>query len=305
VVDDNSDDETSGIVRELASGRENEYVVRLVRPPRAKDKDPAPKKTAIDAGIRATDGSILIVTDADCVVGPCWIRTVVSRFDTDVVMVSGPVGYTRDGTWFGDLQRLEFAGMVAIGGGSIEMGWPLLCSGANIAYRREAFESIGGFEGIDHIGSGDDDLLMEKMHEHTPLRIRFCADPAALTWTAPSRTFGRFVQQRIRWASKGRLYASASKRLLLLAIFVFLGFVAASPVVAYLWPDLLPVVVAAWAAKIVADALILSSAVNLISGKKLLGLVPVGEIVHAAYVVAVGLAGTAGGYSWKGRRLLQ
>ena len=38
-----------------------------------------------------------------------------------------------------------------------------MCNGANLAYERKAFFEVNGFTGIDHIASGDDMLLMQKI----------------------------------------------------------------------------------------------------------------------------------------------
>jgi len=38
-----------------------------------------------------------------------------------------------------------------------------MCNGANLAYEKQAFFDVNGFEGIDDVASGDDMLLMHKL----------------------------------------------------------------------------------------------------------------------------------------------
>ena len=65
-------------------------------------------------------------------------------------------------------------GMMCITGGGIYLGNDGLGNGANLAYTREVFQGVGGFEGIDHLASGDDVLLMQKFVEKYPEPGGFC-----------------------------------------------------------------------------------------------------------------------------------
>ena len=48
-----------------------------------------------------------------------------------------------------------------------------MCNGANLAYEKKAFNEVSGFEGIDHIASGDDMLLMHKIRKKYPDRFNY------------------------------------------------------------------------------------------------------------------------------------
>ena len=39
---------------------------------------------------------------------------------------------------------------------------PFLCNGANMAYKKELFTNLHGFEGNNNLASGDDIFLLEK-----------------------------------------------------------------------------------------------------------------------------------------------
>jgi len=97
------------------------------------------KKTALLKGIESATGEIIVTTDADCWFGPQWLSALLSEFSSDTGFVSGPVAFTQGESLFARFQQLEFAGLVLTGAGLIGSGYPVICNGANIAYRRDLF----------------------------------------------------------------------------------------------------------------------------------------------------------------------
>jgi cellulose synthase/poly-beta-1,6-N-acetylglucosamine synthase-like glycosyltransferase len=85
----------------------------------------------------------------------------------------------------------------------MHLHFPFTCNGANLSYRKEVFEAVEGFKGIDHIASGDDELLMKKIACKYPQGFRFQSKSWVKTW--PQRTLPELMQQKIRWASKWKL----------------------------------------------------------------------------------------------------
>ncbi|MEM7038037.1 MAG: glycosyltransferase, partial [Bacteroidota bacterium] len=192
VVNDHSEDATRDLAEEAAGIAGNFRVLDL-----EKAQGVAYKKAAVAAGIAAAKGEIILTTDADCTMGPGWISAMVAQFRPEVGMVSGPVLLESE-TTFGHFQALEFMGLIAVGAGAIEAGTPNMCNGANLAYRKAVFEEVGGFAGIDHIASGDDELLMHKIAAETNYIGAFakCSGAVVRTaahhiWTAWSALRGR------------------------------------------------------------------------------------------------------------------
>lgn len=216
VVDDHSTDQTRKIAEEFIGFRKNWKVLSLIKP-----KGTAYKKAAITQAIQNSDGDIILTTDADCRVGKHWIRTMVSEFKNSTVgLVSGPVTMWDNGTWFQQFQSLEFTGLIAIGAGSMQRGAPNMCNGANLAYRRDAFYEVNGFEGVDHIASGDDELLMHKIYSTSKYLVKFQKSREAIVNTAPCYTFRQFLNQRIRWVSKSTHYKNKAITLIMSCIYL-------------------------------------------------------------------------------------
>jgi len=309
VVDDLSDDRTAALVEGVA---ESNGRVRLLRMPENLERTRAHKKRAIEKGIAHARGAVILTTDADCTAGPGWIGAMAGAFG-DVAadpqagpvtaFVSGPVVYTIERPALLQIQALEFLGLVALGAGMIGAGRPVTCNGANVAYRKDVFNALGGFSGIDHLTSGDDELLMQKVAQETPHRVAFCADPAATVETEPVRTVGGFIQQRRRWASKSMHYPSPA---LVAGGVVAWGFHAALLTGAALtpfFPLLAPPVAASLALAVGAEAALLVPAARHLGRPRLpRWLLPM-ELLRIPYFVYIGVAGLFGGYEWKGRRV--
>lgn len=318
VVDDDSADATvpiveqlqarfNGVLAPLGDGEngdekdaDDEARLRLVRVGAA-TRARAHKKHALTRGVAAARGDLVLTTDADCLVPPGWIRTMAACFEDDVGFVSGPVLYRLGPAPFARLQALEFLGLVAIGAGAIGVGRPNLCNGANVAYRRALFEAVGGYAGIDHVTSGDDELLMQKIARTTAWRVRFCAARAAVVVTEPAETVAAFVAQRRRWASKGPRYPSPALVAMLAAIYGFYVALLAGTLLLPVVPALGPAVGAAWALKLVAEAAVLVPAASHFQRRRLIPYLLVGQLLYVPYVVFIAPAGALSGYTWKDR----
>src|SRR5690606_33041555 len=108
------------------------------------------KKYAITQAIAQAHGDIMVTTDADCRMGKNWLSTDIQKFEeSDCYMLSSPVSYSEEKSFFEILQTLEFQYLIGLGAAGIGNGAPTTCNGANLAYRRDIFYEVGGFNGID------------------------------------------------------------------------------------------------------------------------------------------------------------
>src|SRR5690606_13528680 len=169
VVDDHSTDETSAVVQSFAS----EGVTLLT----LNESEPlnSYKKKAIATAISEASGHLIITTDADCRMEANWLATVVTCVEQhDYFLLSAPVVYSQQRSFFEELQTLEFLYLIGLGAAGIGNRYPATCNGANLIYRRDVFYEMGGFSGIDHLASGDDELFLHKVAAKYPDKIGFC-----------------------------------------------------------------------------------------------------------------------------------
>ena len=90
--------------------------------------------------------------------------------------------------------------------GGFGVGKPFLCNGANLAYKKNTFLTLNGFDGNDQITSGDDVFLFEKFVEAYPKKVRFLKSTSALITTLPLKSWQEVIQQKTRWAAKSSSY---------------------------------------------------------------------------------------------------
>lgn len=217
VVNDDSEDETLWVVSTF--GMRNLNVIH------SKGKG---KKAAISTGVEAARGTIVITTDADCSVGPEWLKHIRAQFrEQKVMMAFGGVRMDSTPTFFDALQAIEFASLIGSGAATAALGLPTMCNGANLAFRKKVFSEVKGYQDNADIPSGDDEFLLRKVHRLYPEGVRFIASRDATVTTASQPTPAAFFNQRIRWASKWKYNSSRMAQAIAVLVVLFqLAFVA-------------------------------------------------------------------------------
>ncbi|WP_310587511.1 glycosyltransferase family 2 protein [Larkinella knui] len=300
VADDSSTDNTLKITQSLV----DQMSYFLCPLPLANEPTTSPKKRAIRQSITVATGDLIVTTDGDCRVGPRWLATIAAFYQhTGARLISGPISFNPDHTVFGNLQTVESSSLIGAGACTMEMGSPTMCNGANLTYEKRVFEAVGGFDGIDHVASGDDELLMHKIASHYPNGVRFLKSPDAIVHTAPQPTLQAFYQQRKRWASKWRAYQSWLPSVL--AVFIFASNLAVPiALVGYFLSNLTgDQLFSIVALKAVPEWLFLGSVLAFLKKKASILWIPVTQLVYPLYVVFFGLAAQQKGFNWKGRTL--
>jgi len=229
VTDDRSDDGTADVVRSFS---EQDSRIKLVMQ-KAVSPGVSPKKQAIEKGIDAATGEIILTTDADTIHHPEWVRDMVGMMADDVGMVVGQARFytpplyppplwgrgLRGGLLWQRLQSLDFQSIGYASAGLVAAGMPFTCSGASFAYRKRLFVEIRGWEGCYKLISGDDELLLAKA-SRTGWKIEAATTIPSIVQTAPPASLRDLWQQRVRWGSKG-LYYRPSRKVVLSGIFLF------------------------------------------------------------------------------------
>lgn len=201
IVDDRSSDGTSEIIRNAAA---RDPRVRRV-PVRAPSPRLSPKVNAVAHGIEASDGEIIVTSDADCRFPEGWLEGMVSRFAPGVTMVVGYVETVRAGrarSWLQRFEAIDWLSLMLVSRALTHFGWKFASSANNQAYRRDAFEAVGGFGAAGRAPSGDEDLLAQRLGRLPDSRIVFASAPEVRVSTQPLPSWGALLHQRRRWVSR-------------------------------------------------------------------------------------------------------
>jgi glycosyltransferase involved in cell wall biosynthesis len=152
IVDDGSTEERQVAMLDSLDERFNR--VRILQQSNA---GPA---AARNRGWRATDASVILFTDDDCLVPHDWIETMTDAFEPEVGAVGGPLLPTKEALTRSVFARhhkyrvrkvYEVPKKPTVGGDDLPMG-----ATANIAYRREALEAVDGFDETFPTAAGED-----------------------------------------------------------------------------------------------------------------------------------------------------
>jgi len=213
LVNDHSTDQTLTTILDLQNKYSELKIVTIT-------SSGVGKKRALTEGIQLATGEIILTTDADCKLPPNWIAGMMASFGTTTSMVVGAVKIDPDFTFFSELQAFEFGSVMGSGISLLAWNAPVMCNGANLAFRKKVFEAVHGYEGNFQIPSGDDEFLMRKIENNFPGTIRFASRKDCVVATQPASSIKQFYSQRLRWAGKWKGNESVLAKSL--AVFVLL-----------------------------------------------------------------------------------
>ncbi|MBI2837736.1 MAG: glycosyltransferase [Acidobacteria bacterium] len=182
VVDDGSDDETAGYLRELAgAGR-----VRLV------SQAHAGPGAARNAGVRLARGEVIALTDDDCLPDPEWLAALAASYTcadgTPRLAVGGRVEEKIiDGHWLQRFYACRAERQQARAPGDLG-----LLDSANAACDRSTLLSVGGFPEILPF-PGLEDMGLSFRLKDAGCEIR--ANPDAVVWHTNRTSFSSMIRQ--------------------------------------------------------------------------------------------------------------
>ena len=299
IINDRSIDNTAEIITDKTGSLSNFHMITVKDLP----TDTSPKKYALQTGIEASKGEIILTTDADCVPKPGWISGMVKAYSDDKIgMVVGysPIILESLGIKAG-LAKLDSLSIAAISAGLIGVGYPVTCSGRNFSYRRRVFDSIGGFEGLWQYMSGDDDLLLHKAFNNK-IKVSYSLQPSTFVDSKSYESLNEISNQRRRHASKGFIYYSlpgmTGLKIVLPLIYIFNLIIVLSLFGIGLNLTTILSILLLKSAMEFSLLLVFSSKVN---SKSTLKYFPLAIILHPLYVVVYGAWGIFGNFTWKGQ----
>ncbi|TXF88900.1 glycosyltransferase [Neolewinella aurantiaca] len=274
----------------------------------------AHKKAALTYAITSTEADVIITTDADCYWPADRVSCIAAAFAAGADVVLGPVLIAPADSFCNAYQALDMAAYQFLTAATARQGRPALANGANFAFRRQLFNAVGGYQGVDHLPSGDDVLLLHKFYQPdlwpatkqvsvsksiAPPVTHYVAG-AAVT-TRPVNGWLALWRQRLRWAGKAGNYNNAK-----LSFAQALAFSLSAAIVIsfislplHLRPRLVLVL---WAGKALIDLICLWPVMIRFGQNKAMKWYPLASVVYPFFLFGVGTAALLGfTVKWKGR----
>lgn len=170
------------------------------------------KKAAITTAVGICRNEIIYTTDADCTVSDKGIFHMVNKFrDSEIHMVCGPVSVNDGKSFLEKYQLAEWASISLVTNYFFKISQPLMCSAANMAYRKSTFFRVEGYKNNENVSSGDDEYLLKKIVKtYGPKSTLYINNPEALVTTIPTTDLPLYLSQRARWAGKWKAHKEVS-----------------------------------------------------------------------------------------------
>lgn len=183
VVDDGSVDLTYQIASRYADK------VKLVR------KENGGKSSALNLGLRFASGEIVVMIDADTVIGKDSLKEVVKRFnDERVVAVAGNVKVMNRSNWLTKCQALEYIISIQIMRRALDrFGAVTVVPGALGAFRRSILQETGFYDRDTLVE--DFDVTVKALKTGHVVQ----ASSTAAAYTQAPQTLSDLYRQRMRW----------------------------------------------------------------------------------------------------------
>jgi len=262
----------------------------------------SPKKDAISTAIPLAKSEWIITTDADCIVKENWLF-VLDQFiqQNNAEMVCGAVSYDCKNSFLHHFQQLDLASLQGATIGSFGVSQPFMCNGANFAYTKKLFLTLKGFDGNNTIASGDDVFLLQKAVEQFPEKVSYLKKFETIVTTKPLDNWKDLFYQRVRWASKTKVYNSNFGKILgLIVLCGNLGFIFLLLRIWNLEFGIWNLFLGLLFLKIYFDIILIQKTQNFLQAKT--KYILLSSLLYPFFSVAVAIYSLFGKYEWKGRR---
>jgi len=294
ILNDNSTDQTRAIAQSYNQRITNLNVIDIIE----NKSGLSGKMNALAQGIEQSHGEIILITDADCSVPRDWVSEFVTYFNDNVGLVGGMTILTpihRKRRLFHDMQKMDWIYLQGIASGTAGIGMPVSVLGNNFAFRRQAYQDVGGFERIG-FSLTEDMALLRAIEKETNWNVAYPLDRSNAIHSKTVATSHELIQQRRRW-TKGGIETSLWGFTLLIVTFLVHVLTCLSFLVG-MWSYTLYVLLIVC----IADFSIVLRLLKRFKLYKLIYIFPVFELYYFAYTIVLAfLLPKPSKIVWKGR----
>jgi len=257
------------------------------------------KKAAQYLGIQNATFEIIACTDADCELPKAWLKRINESFiDTKTELAFGAVEIAGENH---ALQQLEFLALIGSTIGMLQKDWAVMGNAANMAFRKQSYLDV--FPTLEKTGSasGDDVFLLHEVAKKQRA-IAVLAGKDSVVKTLPQADFKSLFSQRLRWASKARLYSSKIAIAVAVLIFAVNSSLLLQLLAALHFTTSFVGFVFLFAVKLVADYFLLRSFARFYEQPIRIEVFLLQEIINIIYVPTVAVLSQFVRFTWKGRK---
>lgn len=262
----------------------------------------SPKKDAITTAIQLAKYDWIVTTDADCKVPKYWLDAFDCQIQqNDPNLLVAPLTLDKANSFFERFQMLDILSLqgATIGGFGIKK--PFLCNGANLVYKASVFESVNGYNGNDHIASGDDIFLLEKFLTLETSKVQYMMHNQVIVTTNPQPDFKSLKSQRVRWAAKTSSYDNTFGKFVGFIVLLMNALLVCLPILYLAHMISVKTLVYTFAIKCLIDFLLLFKSARFFGQESYLASYLFSCILYPLFSVYVAFLSVFKRYKWKDR----
>lgn len=293
IVNDHSTDKTHEIVFEFLGNIRHIKMIDL-------NDDETGKKKAIQKGVSNASNEFIITIDGDVRVGEKWLKTLVAFYELHAPdLIIAPVLIKPSRYFPAIFQALEMLALTGVNGGSCEYNMPLMCNGANLAFKKNHY--INHFK--NNLWASGDDMFFLIALKKVKMKISYLKSKEAVVWVTAKKNFREIISQKQRWVSKYKGYDDFG---ILFTAFVVLMMNLIIPISFVIGLFSYPVFAlfgVLMGLKILADLILIQKAACFFKQSDIIKYLLLGQLLYPFYATLVGIIGNTGNYQWKGRKV--
>ena len=296
LVNDDSNDKSSEIITGFMV--KSKLDISLIQNIRITN---SPKKDAITRAISKAKHSWIVTTDADCLVPKYWLDSFDSFIQkNETNFIAGPVTYHKIDSFLKRFQTLDFLSLIGATIGGFGIQKPFLSNGANLAYRKDLFNTLNGFEGNTNVASGDDIFILEKAINQFPNKVHYLKSNLAIVTTKPQPDFANLISQRIRWAAKTSSYKNLFGKVTGLLVLLMNASLICYLVLAIIGEFEYKILGYIFIIKFSIDFLLTYKTARFFNQQEVFATYWVSSLLYPFFSVYIGIISAFKGYKWKG-----
>ncbi|WP_235297241.1 glycosyltransferase [Portibacter marinus] len=262
------------------------------------------KKSAIASGVRASNGHLIVTTDADCTVGRNWLKEIVSYYEyTSKKFIAGSVALEGKKNVLEYFQIMDTCGTMGFHAAGIHNKTYFLANGANLIFEKDLFDDLKPYENNQDLASGDDIFFINSVAKADPEVIGFLKSKDSVVSTTTVKSWTDLWKQRKRWATKTHRFSYGLYKWMTACIWILsISIIINAILIPFTNGLSLFVMLTQLLIKGIMDYLYLQNMCHYFGKEKTLKYFIPAFFIQTIYIAVAGLfTFTKGNYEWKGR----
>jgi len=290
-VNDHSEDDSLMVIEKLVR-----FNHRVIESPKEG------KKNALLAGVNATNYDTIATLDADVWISPHWLIEVRSFFEKNHDFLIMPVLVDKESGFSGCYESLDVLSLTGSTIAMAEGGYPMMCNGANMAFKKHLFLKYRTNPEDEGLVSGDDIFFMHSVKSEPQLSIGYLANDAVLAKTAAFNNLKEIINQRVRWSSKSLHYKDKTTNVVAWIVLLMYLSVTILAVGSLVNSALIKLFLINFGAKVIVDFFFLILLASRYGKLKALRCYPLAVVVQFFLIPVVLAKSIWGTFDWKERK---